>query len=618
MDVEARLDADGRLHVTERQAMVFTGDWNGGERIFRIGQGQSVKLESVTRVDAATGEKKRLSEGDLSQVDQYRWTDPRTLRWRSRLPSDPPFNFTEIGYEIAYTQSGILTRQGDDYILDRDFAFPDRPAAIKSFSLDLAFDSVWQPKRPWPGRLTRGPIPPGQGLVVTLPLAYRGTGRPAAARTGTTAGQRWAVFAFLLAGIVALFVAFRRRETALGRFAPLLPPGAIDAAWLEKNVFSMLPEEAGALWDEAIGAPEVAAVIARLAAEKKIEAKAEGKKLTLKRLVPLDHFSGYEKSLVQALFFDGDETDTDKIKKHYRASGFDRPKKIRKGLEERLARYSDSQDSSERAPRSPTAFLLLSGIALLVFLAVTKSEDPGTIIGLLIFQGVIYGVALIFASVFRKRLDRLDLFSITFLWAPLLFLYFSYRGIASGGQTGLALLIGVLLLRLGITNNLFNAAKTRDGRKKIALRKALTAARLFFRRELGKRQPNLDDRWYPWVIAFGLGKSADRWFRAYGAPAAVAGAVPAAVPPSGPRPRPRARPARGRAAAARSEARARRPPGRRPRERWPRASPRRARAAAGEAAEAAVAEAPGEAAAGAGELLFCRPTMSESLDRAGA
>jgi hypothetical protein len=41
MDVRAILDADGRLHVTESQAMVFTGDWNGGERIFRVSPGQS-------------------------------------------------------------------------------------------------------------------------------------------------------------------------------------------------------------------------------------------------------------------------------------------------------------------------------------------------------------------------------------------------------------------------------------------------------------------------------------------------------------------------------------------------------------------------------------------------
>src|SRR6266487_1370303 len=62
MDVRARLDADGRLHVTERQAMVFTGDWNGGQRVFRVNPGQSLKLEGIWRVDPETGERKPLSK----------------------------------------------------------------------------------------------------------------------------------------------------------------------------------------------------------------------------------------------------------------------------------------------------------------------------------------------------------------------------------------------------------------------------------------------------------------------------------------------------------------------------------------------------------------------------
>jgi hypothetical protein len=524
MDVRANLDADGRLHATESQAMVFTGDWNGGERVFRVRPGQSLKLEGLWRVDPATGEKKKLSEGSLSEVDHYGWSDPRTLRWRSRRPSDPPFSGTEIDYEIAYTLSGILLRQGDAYVLDHDFAFPDREGPIEKFSLDLELDPVWQPQKPWPGRLTRGPLPPGQGVVVTLPLSYRGAVRPAAARSGTTPGQRRAVFGLLLAATVALSVAFRRREAALGRFAPLPPPGAVDPAWLERNVFTLLPEEVGALWDEDIGAPEVAAVLARLTAEKKIETKAEGKKLTLRRLVPIDHFSGYEKDLVEALFFDGSETDTDRIKAHYRSKGFDPAAKIKDGLESKLARHPDFQDRSMRPPRLPTAVLLVTGTLILVLLAVTKTEDPGAIIGLLIFHGIVYAVALPIAYFFRKQVDRLDLHSIALLWAPILFLYFSWKGIASGGQTGLPFSIGVLLIRLGIINNIFNVAKTRDGPKKIARRKLLTAAREFFKRELSSRQPNLDDRWYPYVIAFGLGHQADRWFRAYGSGAVAASA----------------------------------------------------------------------------------------------
>jgi uncharacterized membrane protein YgcG len=525
MDVRAKLDSDGRLHVTERQAMVFTGEWNGGERIFNVRPGQSLKLEGLWRVDPATDEKKRLSEGSLSEVDRYGWTDTRTLRWRSRRPSDPTFSDTEIDYEIAYTLSGVLLRQGDTYLLDHDFAFPDRAGPIESFSLDLELDPVWQPQKPWPGRLTRGRLPPGQGVVVTLPLTYRGAARPAAARSGTTPGERRAVFGLLLAGMVAMYAVFRRREAALGRCAPGPTPGAIDPAWLEKNVFTLRPEEVGALWDENIGAPEVAAVLARLTEEKKIETKAEGKKkLTLRLLAPLDHFSGYEKELVEALFLGGDETDTDKIKAHYRSKGFDPAAKIKDGLESKLARHPDFQDRSMRPPRWPSAVLISAGTLILVLSAVTKTEDPSLIVGLLIFHAVVYAVGLPVAYVLRKRVDSLDLHSIKILWVPVLFLYFSWKGIALGGQTGLLLLVGLLLLRLGIANNIFNVAKTRDGPKKIARRKLLTAAREFFKRELASRQPNLDDRWYPYVIAFGLGSAADRWFRAYGAPAAAASA----------------------------------------------------------------------------------------------
>jgi hypothetical protein len=92
LDVRARLDADGRLQITETHAMVFTGDWNGGERGFRLESGQRLRLRGVSRRDPQTGETVPLVEGDLSQVDHYGFTDSKTLRWRSRLPSDAPFD----------------------------------------------------------------------------------------------------------------------------------------------------------------------------------------------------------------------------------------------------------------------------------------------------------------------------------------------------------------------------------------------------------------------------------------------------------------------------------------------------------------------------------------------
>jgi len=55
LDVAARLDANGVLHVAERQAIVFNGDWNGGERTFRLEPGQSLRVLGVSRQDSETG-----------------------------------------------------------------------------------------------------------------------------------------------------------------------------------------------------------------------------------------------------------------------------------------------------------------------------------------------------------------------------------------------------------------------------------------------------------------------------------------------------------------------------------------------------------------------------------
>jgi hypothetical protein len=122
LEVEARLDASGDLHVAERQAMVFTGAWNGGERVFRVEPWQRLRLERVSRLDPG-GAARPLAEGSLDAVDRFAWADARTLRWRSRAPGDPPFRATEIGYLLEYTVANVLVDEGEGrYRLAHDFA----------------------------------------------------------------------------------------------------------------------------------------------------------------------------------------------------------------------------------------------------------------------------------------------------------------------------------------------------------------------------------------------------------------------------------------------------------------------------------------------------------------
>jgi uncharacterized membrane protein YgcG len=113
-------------------------------------------------------------------------------------------------------------------------------------------------------------------------------------------------------------------------------------------------------------------------------------------------------------------------------------------------------------------------------------------------------------------MDRLLPWALSFLFVPLLFIWTAWRGLGFGGTSPLALLVGQLLLQLAIINNLFNAARMREGPKKIARRKELVAARRFFERELARPKPQMKDSWFPWIAAFGLGPAVDRWFHSFG------------------------------------------------------------------------------------------------------
>jgi len=521
LDVKAKLDATGSLSVVETHDMVFDGDWNGGERTFRVFPGQSLALESVTRIDK-DGTRHPLSQGDLSAVDAWNWSGPYVLRWRSRLPSDPPFTETELVYEIAYKLSGILVKQGrTSYTLDNDFAFPDREWPIDAFTLSLVLDPAWKPEEPFTGTFGPQALHGRQGFVVKIPLTYTGTGQPEAAKGIASPRLRVALLLLFGAAVLVLYFRWRARERALGRLAPLTAPGAIDAAWLSKNLFSLSPEEAGALWDEKIGPPEVSAVIARLVSEKKLSTEADGKKMTMRLLVPLDRFTGYDHDLVKALFFGKPETDTDAIKAHYKSSGFDPASKIEPGLKAKLAGRPDFQDTSPKPSRWATPLLFAAGLGLHLAAVLTEKEEPGQLFSIAFLYLVVYGIGAACAWAFQKRIVGVDAHSPVFLWVPAFLFLYAWLGVRDPRPAPLWPVLGSLLMRLAVVNGIFNLAKTRNGVHRIARRKALASARAYFIHELAQPAPRLQDSWFPYVVAFGLTSEADHWFKAYGGAAAA-------------------------------------------------------------------------------------------------
>ena len=529
LTVTAHLDADGRLHVQERHSIVFNGDWNGGERTFRKSLENVLHLDRISRIDVSGRVIPLHEDKSLTRVDDYAWADSNTLRWRSRLPSDPPFQNREITYLLEYTDANILIPTDGSYLLDRNFGLPDLQWPIDVYSLDLSLDPVWQPPDSVPKHIARLNAPHGENVTVSAHLRHAGAALPAAVNLGAPAPLRYALLALLLAGSAFFGWQFWRRERALGRFEPLPDPASIDRRWLDEHVFKFLPEVVGAAWDDRTGAAEVAAVTARLVHEGKLSSRIEKRGLFKKDELFLtlvqrkDSLAGYEAALVKSLFVDGDTTSTEKIKAHYKRKGFDPVSKIREPLQRKVRQMAGQNG----APKVGWKLTLIFAVAGVILLVLGGFAGPLNIVGALVTTCIVVAlyVAGLFGAIdYRRRLSNLGLFAVEFIPAVLLILaapaILLIRVV--GFRFNTFTLSGLVLVSLAIIRSIFNLAKSRDAGDRLENRRRLTAARDYFARELRRPNPALDDAWFPYLLAFGLGANVDRWFRSFGGKSGVA------------------------------------------------------------------------------------------------
>lgn len=534
IDVVARIEPDGSLRVAETQALVMTGDWNGGERILRVAPGQSVRVERIVRIDPASGAETTLEQGELDRVDRWDWSDRSTVRWRSRLPSAPPFDRSLLVYRLELVYERIFAAEaGSAYALSHDFSFAQRDGEIERFSLVLDAAPGWSAagalqvdgaswSGAFPARFEAGPLEPGRGFVVQGRLAWSGAEPPAkAARSELARSVRFALAAGVVVAALLFAVQWWRRDAALGRFASLTDPERIDAAWLETTLFAHRPEVVGALWDRSIGSAEVAAILARLVAEGRIASRVERKGwgpfghevLHLELLVPRDRFDADEKGLIAGLFPSGDATDTDSLRAHYRSRGFDPVSKIRTRLDQRVKAVSGFASGSPRPARRPTALLILGGLALI---AVSPWIAPG---GELAFLGVAGALlasipGLVAAGVSRSRVG----FPVAALVAIALSTTLLALVVVLLGALFVlppTALVGAALLGAGLARAMFQTLSTPESAASMATRRDLASARRHFVAELGRESPRLEDRWFPWLVALGLAADCDRWARRF-------------------------------------------------------------------------------------------------------
>jgi uncharacterized membrane protein YgcG len=310
-----------------------------------------------------------------------------------------------------------------------------------------------------------------------------------------------------------------------------MPPEP-DRPWIQANLLSLRAEEVGAIWDQTIGPPEVSAILARLVSEGRLSSRVEkdrkGKKdiLHLELLDTSEPPAGYERELIDKLFFDGRrETSTEAVREHYKGEGFSPTSAIRDGLEERLRRLPGFRRKLSAPKAWPGGLLLLGFLACVGIEFLTRGEQIAPFLGsvaLAALPTAIVGYIGVFR--YRKKSENLQAASLVFLVPLGLILSGLYLPLLLGRvllppSFGLRLSYAgsgaLLLLGLVFAKSFFDNARTRDSGEGVRRRALLAAVRRYFQAELRRPEPRLDDDWFPYLLAFGLSRDVDRWSVAY-------------------------------------------------------------------------------------------------------
>lgn len=526
-DVQAHLDSTGALFVRERQTIRFSGDWNGGERIFTVGFGQGFTFKRLLRVDSLTGAEVELREGDLAEVDEYGLGESTTLRWRSRLPDDPPFDSTLITYVLEYEYRDILVPTDSGYLLDHEFGFRDRNDNISNFTLTVTLDSSWARPASFAGSWREVTLAPGIGFVVSVPIVWTGAGFPSNIWHGASVVQRRVIAGALVFGMMLLTTALVVVEYRAGKFAPLLPRDRIDEAWVRQHVISMPAELAGAAWDDHIGAAEVSATLARMVGEQKLSSRVTTDKvwlfkrhvLHLELTTSRSNLETHERQLINALFgSNATTTDTNAVRKRYASSGFNPVLYIEGPLSGRL--HALPGIGGKAVPHHGgrvTVALTLIAFLLLGLGIRERGVDVVISIAAVMISLPIYGIARGFTVHWKNRVIRPVRHMVWFL-APMCGAAGALWWLLDTGRytVGAFTLAGLVVWLLALLQSVLNGARSTQSPERIAFRKQLAAAREYFRVELKQAVPRLREEWYPHLLAFGLGRHVDRWFKAFG------------------------------------------------------------------------------------------------------
>lgn len=366
IDLDAKLDNDGRLRVVETHTMQVD---KGGFALFRefgLGADQSIRFTALTRVDS-DGSEHPLQDAEVGEdPGRYRYYDRGHAYYRIPGMKDGGGLRFRFEYELVNAVApswGIGADPGPlpeeprfmnpwrrldtlladwreawpdpprRFRLDHDVLFPSRDGPgyqVRRVDYRLEYASAWRRVHPEAELAT---VKDDDDYRVRVLFEYLAPGAPPAAST-RQAAMRWASVAALPAvGALLWLILLGVESFALRGGAP------VDRAFVAEHLLPLAPEQVARWTDQPPTPVGAETVLSRLAAERKIAVAIDPRVdedtppvVRLRRLASPASLPEFEREVLKPLFPEGAETTSSRLEQIYGKEGLDPDRPVTSGL----------------------------------------------------------------------------------------------------------------------------------------------------------------------------------------------------------------------------------------------------------------------------------------------
>jgi hypothetical protein len=538
------IDADGKLHMTERATVDVPPAVQRLERTYWEDAEQKVTVDAIT-LYAADGKVPLEEYGDLDRAHHFRQSEwPGRVVWSVRdkagvHPSRRTLTYViesrvsdavipawsiPRGKVLSHDDSGLfgdprerlravipmwreaLKNPRHRFLVDYQYEMPPPGTNATSIQLQLYWPAGWKPVQEITPDTVATPIPRDSynpDRYRLLHLFEENSGRVLTGINVPVHAIRMASLAGfpilgLLLWLAFVLIEFLRR-----------PRGLIDDEQVVRDaIYSQPPEKLEAQWSGHAPYVTVERFLRRLERQRKIAIGVEKRGdeeddlVTLRLLVPREQLTPYEGLGIQILMRDGWEATSDEIRARKEEEKFDAEGVLNLAVQNTAARAKKKQGAPWYS-RLTSFALFAAGIYFALQETVRLHREPAVLGLALIVASMLFSI---WPNRIAREAVRSALPNALFLLIPLAIFAATVVAVHFAAQMppGFFASAGMSLVFLGTYKAMLGSSAPREDAR-------LGRARNWLRRELKSPTPRLRDDAIPWLYALGLQEDIARW-----------------------------------------------------------------------------------------------------------